>query len=1162
MVDRTTDTNDAGAGPGRWRRVILNRWLLGGVLATAVYALIGYFLAPWMLKRYVTDYAAERLKRKASIAEVRVNPFLFTLEVKNFIFQEKDSRPIIGFGRLFVDFELSSLFRWAWTFADIRIERPSLSAEIRPNGRLNFADLADSFPKSGNPAPTGRRLPRLLLQHAEIVDGSFTFSDQSNPTPASETFSPLNLKFNKISTLPERKGPYAIEADLPGGGTAGWRGEISLHPIFSAGKICITGFKPATAWKFVQDKLNLAEPEGEMNFSTRYRFDYRKGTPQLILQDAVFTLKNLVLTEKRKRTPLLALKAIEASGMRFDLQKRNLKVPAIAVRDGRITAAVDEKGMLDWQRLVALKASENAKAPVPDSPTSGSPPWRLELGAANIDDVALDFTDRSRAVPLAIAVAGLDMALNASAEIGAGPVRAMVDGLKVKLGGISLSEAGDANPLLSLDALALADGQIDVGGRAITIAQVAAAGGKTSVVRDKDGRIRLLDLLRPGDQGLIRRKATQVRKAAEIEGRPWSFRLGTFKLDNFGVALQDRTFTQDIVYNFKDIRVSLKNLTNDKKTPIIFDTALDVEQGGMADVSGQVSQTGDHLNARVKLTGLSIKPLHPVITRFTSLQLESGNLSASIRVDYLSRKSGPQLSAAGSLGMSRLRLNEANTGKRFLEWKEMSANGLQFGLSPDRLRIDTVNLLEPGAKVVIFKNRSVNLAIALKSANAAGTGTNPQSGGIPAVTLSKSPTLFPVKIGRIRVEKGVVDFADLSLVLPFSTRITDFSGSITGISSQRKSRAEISFNGRVAPYGLSKVTGTLSPFTPKAFTDVSVRFRNVEMKPFTPYSATFAGRKIAAGKLNLDLQYKVRNSELSGENKVVLDKFTLGERVKSPGAVNLPLDLAVALLTDADGKIDVAVPVHGNMDNPEFKYGHVIWQAFVNLITKVATAPFRALAGIFGGKGRKMDAIAFDPGSARLLPPEQEKLKAVSEALKKRPQLELVVEGRFDPEADGEALRTERARRGLAKQTGIKLAAGEKPGAIAFDRAETQKALEKLLVMRSGDNAIADFATAYEKATGKQAKRANFAMSFIGMASSDIAFYQAMFKELVKLEPLSDTDLKDLAKMRADAIKNELTATHGLSDRRVISGPPGPVEKASMEGVNTSLKLDVIKPAG
>ena len=207
-----------------------------------------------------------------------------------------------------------------------------------------------------------------------------------------------------------------------------------------------------------------------------------------------------------------------------------------------------------------------------------------------------------------------------------------------------------------------------------------------------------------------------------------------------------------------------------------------------------------------------------------------------------------------------------------------------------------------------------------------------------------------------------------------------------------------------------------------------------------------------------------------------------------------------------------------------------------------------------------MDAIAFNPGSARLLPPEQEKLRAVSEALKKRPQLKLVVEGRFDTKMDGEALRTERARHALAEQMGLKLAADEDPGPIAFDSVKTQKALEKLLEMGSGDTAIADFKAQYEKATGKKAKRTNFAMALIGWASSDTDFYQAMFEELVRLEPLADNDFKDLAMKRAGAIVKEIKTTEGLDGTRVTAESPGPAERASTETVNTKLRLDVMRP--
>jgi uncharacterized protein involved in outer membrane biogenesis len=1161
MRDRTTDTSDSKEAPRRWQRLLFNRWLLAGVAATVLYALLGFLLAPRLVKYYVKNYAAEKLKRNVSIADVRINPFLFTIDVKDVALREADNRPIISFGRLFVDFELSSLFHWAWTFADIRVERPSLYMEIQPNGRLNIADLADSFPKSEKPSKENRQPPRLLLQHAQIVDGSFTFSDRGVPTPATETFAPLNFEFKEISTLPERKGPYTITAKLPGGGAVGWRGEIFLNPLHSEGELSVAGFKLVTAWKFVQDKVHLASPSGEAGFSTRYQFSYEKHVPLLVLRGANLSLKKLSLTERGKSTPMLALNAVEAAGLYLDLQHREITVPSISVSNGKIAASMDEKGVLNWQKLIEHQKSANVIPPVPVTTVPDLHPWHLTTQAVKIENVAVDYSDRSRITPLEITIAALNILLNASAEIGNGPVKANVNDLTVTVNRVALSETGQNLPLFALDKLALEDGRIDIGSRAITLKSMKAFGGGTSIIRGKNGKIRLVELLTPADRGMTTHEIAETGGKAQAEEHPWSFRLNDFELSGFKMALKDRTFVPDIVYDLNDIRVSLKNLTNDRKTPIDFNAALKVAQGGSASMSGQVSQTGDRVDARAKIRGINLKPLHPAVTRFTFLTLESGNISASTHVNYHSIKSGPLLRTDGSVSLNGLKLNEADTGERFLEWKAMSANGIKLELSPRRLRIEEVKLLEPGAKIVIFKDHSVNLAKVIRGPGTAGTETKP----LPGKALPEAPKghreLFPVSIERVRVDNGAVDFADLSLVLPFAAHITDFNGGITDISSNADKLSSIEFKGKVDEYGFSSVQGRLSPFFPKMFTDITVLFRNVKMKPLSPYTATFAGRKISSGTLNLKLEYKIQKSELLGNNSVVLDKFTLGERVKAPNAIHLPLDLAIALLTDADSKIDVAVPVRGNVDDPKFAYGHVIWKAIVNLLTKIVTAPFRALGHLFGGKGEQLAAIAFDPGSADLLPPEMEKIKKVSEALKKRPRLKLVVAGRFDPKMDGEALRTERVKRALALQTGLKLAPGEEPGPISFDTAKMQGALEKLLKKRRGGNAIADFKARYEKETGKKAKPMNFAMAMVGWKSSDTAFYQAMFKELVKLEPLTDKNLVELARNRAKEIVNQVKAAGQLDDTRVIAGSPGPVKKTSDETVNTDLSLAVIKPA-
>lgn len=409
------------------------------------------------------------------------------------------------------------------------------------------------------------------------------------------------------------------------------------------------------------------------------------------------------------------------------------------------------------------------------------------------------------------------------------------------------------------------------------------------------------------------------------------------------------------------------------------------------------------------------------------------------------------------------------------------------------------------------------------------------------------------------MERGEMDFSDLSLVLPFAVRIQALGGSVSGLSSAADARASLKLEGRVDEFGLARAEGALQPFTPKKFTDIAVTFRNIALASLSPYTATFAGRRIASGKLSLDLQYKLDNSQLAGDNKILLEQFTLGERVESPTAINLPLDLAIALLTDSDGKIDLAVPVSGNVDSPEFSYGHVIWQAIRTVITRVVTAPFRALGALFGSGAETLGDIVFDPGSARILPTEYEKLRRIAEGLQKRPQLKLLVQGLFHPDSDGLALRTQAVRAELAAREGLKLAPGEDPGPVGYDNAKTQRALESMLDARAGGNATAQFAEAFRKTAGREVSRVNPVLAVMGRGAGDRALYVALLQKLIELQPLPAPALTELATARAHAISRAFTTRLKLDPARLGSKPTAASEETVKNGVPVKLSFEPLK---
>ncbi|HEY9197900.1 MAG TPA: DUF748 domain-containing protein [Gammaproteobacteria bacterium] len=1155
----------------RLRRIAGNRAFRSGAIALVLYALAGFLLLPYLVEHYVPKYARDTLQRQASVAAVRFNPFLFKLEADDFRLQESDGQPIAAVRRLLIDFELSSLFRWAWTFADIRLDGLDMNIVHGADGRLNLVELARSFPTSEKPRQPDAEPVRMLLSHIAVVNSAVIYSDLADGEAASTTLKPVNFELEDVTTLPERDGAFALSAELPDNGSVYVQGVTRLRPFTVTGDISIQGFRPAAVWKFLTDKLRLAEPQGEFVFQSAYRFALMQNGAQLELKKMQLHVAGLDVREPDAQTPLLALKTLEVKNGQFDLAKRELTLPHIGLHAGQIGMAIAKDGTVNWQTLAVRKSAAVAHSADGAAQTAAQDdkPWHIRLGAVDVGDVAVQATDRSRATPLALDVGQLTARLDADIAAG-GPASAVsVNAAAIDLARLSLKPLGEAEPLATLAQIKLEQGRVDTAARSIGIGRILLRDGATRIERDEQGNARLFEALADARPGKI--------QSMDKSGPAWRFKLDTLQLEALRVALVDLSLEPALQYDLEDITATLTKVSNDPQTPVGFETGWRYAQGGSFGAKGSFLTDGTRLDARMSSRQVALEPLRALLARHAALDLRQGNVSAEIDLEYRQEgregKDEPSLRATGTAHIDDLLIHEEITGDRFLAWQTLTADGIAYasGSGPAQLSIKDMRLVAPRAKVEIFEDRSVNLgkvfdkkAAATKeslkdAADSSSSRRRSESQRIDAAETSSDPV--QVKVARVRVEKGIVFYSDHSLVLPFAAQIRDFQGTATGISSARDSRARLEFEGRVEDYGSAKVSGALSPFSPKHFTDIRTTFRNIAMPPLSPYSATFAGRKIAEGKLSLDLEYKIDDGALAGDNKILLEQFTLGERVDSPDALDLPLDLAVALLTDSRGRIDVAVPVSGDMNKPTFSLGGVIGQAVVRMLTRIVTAPFSALGNLFGGGDKQANAIAFDPGSDRLTPPQQEKLAKVGKALHERPQLKVMVGGRYDPKRDGAALRAVRVRRELAAELDIKLAPDEAPGPVAFEQAQTQRALENLLEARAGGKAIDEFQGRFEQRAGKPVERVNPVLALIGQESPDHAFYEALFEHLVEIHPLAEADLHALAQRRSESVVQALVDAGGIDRQRVGAAEIASAEKNRDNAVETVLSLDVYQPS-
>ena len=1119
----------------RMKRIVKSRWfiaLTATVLALLLtYTLGGFLLAPYLVERYVPRYAQEHLGREASIADVRINPFLLTVEARGFRLLDPGGPPMLAFERAYVDLELKSVVQRAWAFRTVTLEGGEVSIRIDPQGRANIAELVQRLQKPPSPQPQAQQgPPRMTIGELKVAHAALRYEDRSHREPVTALIQPIDLTAGNLSTIAGQHGEYRLSATLPGQAALDWRGTLSLQPLASAGEVRLERFKLAAAWPFLRDILHVGEPRGDLTLRARYAFEQAAPQPKVSVTALDLQLSNVALALAGAEQPLLELASARAQGGRYDLATRELVVPSLQMSDGRFVAALDAEGRFNWSQLYTATDSK------PDADAH----WGARIDAVKLENIAVRYADGTRRTPLFIDVANGAAALKLAVVAKGGATRTTAQDVRLSLDNLSLTRAGTAEPLVKLASAALTGGRVDTGERVISVAEAVVSGGSATVARDADGAFTLAQAFAPAE---AKAASSTSGKASASPG--WTYRVDGAKLQNTQLAYSDRTYDPILRYDVEITSLALKNIDPASQAPVTFQVAAQ-SQGGTLHASGSAAQAYDSAQAKIDFSGLSVLPLQPLLAKSTTLELKSGALSGSATLGYL-KDGKPMLRAIGGVKAIGIVVNEARDKQRFLSLKTLAANDLALTLAPDRLDIKDVLLEQLETAIIISKEHTVNLTQVLKQ-----SGTPAADAQAAPATARSTPAAdgepFPVRLGRLRMQNGTLDFADYSLVLPFSTRVTRLNGSVLGITTSPEGRAELKLAGRIETSGYASAEGGVNLRRPTEFMDINVKFQNVEMPPLSPYTATFAGRKIAGGRLWLDLDYKIIHQQLAGENRVLLENVELGERVDAPNALDLPLDLAIALLKDSQGRINMAVPVTGDVGNPRFDYGALIREAIGSALKRIVTAPFRALASLFGGgSADELSKVRFAPGSARLFPPQREALQKVAKALQERPQLKVVIHGAYDPKRDAERLRLAPVRRSLAQAMGTKLAPGEDPGPIPYSDPETQQAIEKLFVAHAGREGLRTFAGDYAKLHGGKAP---------AEGDQRRAYYEALFRKLVELYPLPDTALQQLAGERSQAIGAFLQES-GVDANRIDTGALRTITDTSEPTVDAELALSV-----
>jgi hypothetical protein len=444
---------------------------------------------------------------------------------------------------------------------------------------------------------------------------------------------------------------------------------------------------------------------------------------------------------------------------------------------------------------------------------------------------------------------------------------------------------------------------------------------------------------------------------------------------------------------------------------------LTIDRKGRIAVTGDTAISPLHASLALQVENLDLLPLQPIFADRVNLRVTHAELAARAKV-LIDQPAGAPLagSVEGEVALNRLATIDSLTTSDFLNWDTLALRGIKVRLAPLAVHVDEVDLDKLYARVIISPAGRINLQdivreksaarVSLTDANAAPA---PAEKAAPPAAPAAPPRAAgpagpPVTIGKVVVKGGHVRFSDNFIKPRYSADLMELNGSVTGLSSDPASRADVDVRGKVNDAPLL-IGGRVNPLARDLALDIKASVHDMELAPLSPYSGKYVGYRIERGKLSFDVAYQLADRQLHAENRLVLDQLTFGDKVDSPTATSLPVQLAVALLKDRNGVIDINLPIGGSLDDPEFSVGGIIVKVLINLITKAVTAPFALIGNLFGGSSEELSSLEFDPGLAVVAPARDDSLKKLAKALAERPGLKLDITGWADPVVDREALR-------------------------------------------------------------------------------------------------------------------------------------------------------------
>ncbi len=1174
------------------RQIKIGLWLAAALI---LYTIIGFWVIPPVTKYILESKLPQVLHRPVHVEKVYFNPFTLDLRIDAFDVGRRDGKAHLAkIKEIEVNLQAISVIKRALVLSSIKIRSPQIFISQNKKGVFNFNDILEGSKEEKSETESKPFL--FSLNNIEISHGEVIFRDELKGVRHAVKNIKIGIPF--ISNLKTRIKIYTKPyfSAVINGAPVEFKGETRPFAQDRSTRLHVKLSKLDLAHylAYLSDFIDFKIDSGFLGTDFDLVFVMAEDGTQDIELDGNITVSSLSMSKKGKE--FLKVKRVNLAFAPSNLLQKRIWFSRISVEQPKLEIQRNESGVLNLATLIPARNHENGEKNDAGKKARKAMPLDFRIARAVLSDGFIHVSDHAAGSgTFDTNIQSVNILLNGFGTLKKEPAEVQVflntgKGGKLSLQGkilanplsvdmhadlnsldipsyapyyqrflnakiskgqsdistkINLSMNGQGGPslmisdlhvlvadfelkdpsapdayLVRVPSVELSGGKMDLAARDINISSISIDGVKTNVIVDKAGQVNLGKIVKGSDSGDI--------KNEDADGKAFHFSLDDLSLKKANCRFQDLSGPKPVLISVSDVGLNLHGIDNDPAKRSSFDLSARIGKKGVVSVKGGTDFYFKQIEAAIDIKRLGLRQFQGYVSRFSNARLYKGRLYFRGKVDVKSASNDQlRLAARGNCSLSGVSILSPHNHEPVFQWKMIEARGIDFLNQPFKLSVKKVILDRMAGNIIFDDKGNLNVLNLMKGEGSSQNGTK--------APKHEKDSAQDIRIQVVSLKDCALEIVDDSVKPPFVRSIKQINGQIKGLSSDPKMKAQLEIKGLADNSASMEVKGEINPLAKPVFADLTFKSNGIGMTRFSPYTAKFLGYVIDKGKLSSEVHLKIEDEKITAENRLFLDQFDFGHSIESKDAVHLPVKLAIALLKDRHGQINVDIPVSGRLDDPKFSLGGAILKAIINIFVKAATSPFSLLSAIAGG-GEDMQHVVFEPGSNTLTEEAKKKLSGLAKALKDRPSLKVELTGFYDPVVDAKGLKELRFMRLLKSQ---------KMKDLEDEEREKIQSVDDIGIGKDEFNK-------YLKEAYKDAPFDKPRMIIGLLKKQPPEVMEKMLRDHIKI---TQGDLENLALERAQAVQNYLIGQGGIEASRIFLTSSRHVEKGKKGSmVKLSLK--------